>query len=648
MRHLFSGFLAIAIIAMVGVGLWQKNGGEFELPSIGEASLTKQAANIEKAATKAVDAEAAGEAELRRVADAVSGMFATSFGGFTEGAATDVKITIAGFPDAGLSIDELSLYGADADAIESVVNGGEWTELRIADRIDAKGIELFGLNEVVELFTMQMMGLGPAETEESYALAESQAEAIEEMEELTDGDLDLEMADEPSSDAPFTINEYKFAIDRLVIDGMTLYPLSGSAEDDGSPMAIVAKVADIYRASSYECSAVWNMVGQFDFETPEIAMDIEFSSGFSGATGWMRGDLENTVATDIAMEMTQHILFLGDDGITNSSQTVKANGWRDMKLATLLGYLADGALPPMTETDVLSLGVLNIEGQVDKSNGEIISTMDSLTLDLSSFHWLMPTAVGVEVDGLMYDVPVLLDSLLSTMSMGTGGLDEEEQALYDQVIAIVEEQGLTKPVVDLDLALSWNPEDGATAYDVDATLREGMRKVVDVDVVLPNYERISTAVMQEDGSQDWSAVEGLFEEDLAFGGFYLSLEDIGLLEDIFAMVPKFAALIPAEDNPQAGMIAAQSPEALRQMISGLMRAGATQVASEFPPAVGYVNAIADFVAEGGTLVVAVQPPAAPLKMDDIEALVSAPDATPDSIVEGLGVRVEQSGTDDEV
>ncbi|MEM9233748.1 MAG: hypothetical protein AAGA69_05860, partial [Pseudomonadota bacterium] len=105
MRHLYSAAVAAAIVVMVGVGLWQKNGGELGLG--GAVSLDAQAAAMEKAATRAVEAEPAGEAEMRRIADAISGMVTTSFGGFDGTTATDVRITLAGFPDAGLTIETL-------------------------------------------------------------------------------------------------------------------------------------------------------------------------------------------------------------------------------------------------------------------------------------------------------------------------------------------------------------------------------------------------------------------------------------------------------------------------------------------------------------------------------------------------------------
>ena len=88
------------------------------------------------------------------------------------------------------------------------------------------------------------------------------------------------------------------------------------------------------------------------------------------------------------------------------------------------------------------------------------------------------------------------------------------------------------------------------------------------------------------------------------------------------------------------MMRNSSPSELRGLASGLTRMSGMQVGSAFPPALEYVNGVADFILNGGTIGLSVEPeePLNAAAMETIEPLFAEPDA----LVDYLGVEFEYS------
>lgn len=657
MRQTFFALIVIAIIGAVGYYGFYKNG--FEMG--GAMSLDKQAAKIEKVVSTPLESTAASEADLRRMAELLSDKVTMTIGGYAEGKATDVKITLVKLPETGLSMAELTMYGTDLEAVEAAMSGNEWSELRIADRIEASGIEVFGVDTVVEGFMGKIMG----DIMASEPMMDDYADMIEE--DLSDmaGDLMDEEMSEMEADAsemagdviaetedmmaevaetetsvpalPFEISKYDFSASRMVVDGLTLYPLSGMGKDIEGPMGIVAKVSDLMRAYSYEQSAVWDMTIDIDYAAEEVfSMTLGIDMDFAGDTGLNRGDVENSVVLGMAMNMYQKIDPGYGDVIETTSETIiDAQGYKDIRLSSLLGYLADGQLPPTTETDVVSLGTWRIEGQSDKGNGELMSYIGVQEVDFSNFHWLIPASISAEVEDYNLHVEPFVNYMMTSAGMNPADLDEETKSMFDQGMTILQEQGLEKLTMDMSMAMSWDPESGSTGVDMDSDIHGGMQKVIDLDLILPTYAAMLEAQQNEMGFVEPSSLAPIFASSSAFSGLTITADDDGLLEALFATTIAVANSDLMADNPQAGMIANQTPEGLRQMAAGLMRAGATQVATQFPPAVDYINAVAGFIADGGVLTISAQP-TEPLGIMQFQTFG---DLGPQEMVDTLGLTV---------
>lgn len=654
MRKFLSIVLVLAVIGAAGYGFWYYKSGRLGL--LGIVSLEKSAEQLEAEALEAPASELATKADFEALADSLSGLATISYDGFGETGATGVTIAIAAYEDAGITIDELSLYGLDLAGIENALDGGDWDELRIADRVDAKGVESFGLELLAGTLVEQFMGEAPVEETPDMEIMLPEGVDIDTMDEalpeevMTDSmddtvdemaEMGADMGDvaEQGTPLPFTIKDYSFSADRMVMDGFTVYPMA--SHDLESPWGYAALFADFYRASAFDLTATWNMTGAFDMDIEGMSIVSDVKMDFIGEKGWHRGDLDLAVLSGMVTTMSQQ--FDPELEPLTSKTEVAYYGLAEFGLSGLLEHVAAGALPPTTETDILSLGKWYTEGQSEFANGQLISTTESSVVDLSSFHWLIPTHIGVDVEGLSYKVPALTEYLVTTMNMGGEGLAPEQQAMIDAGLQIVEDHDLSEPTIDLDLSLSWDPENGETAYDLDGLLRGEMAKLVDLDLVLPTYADLVAAPRDETtGMVDMEALGPIFAGNSALAYGELALEDFGLIEKLFSMVIDGAKLMPADQMPQASMIAAQTPEGLRQMISGYMRAAATQVSAQFPPAQGYILAFADFIAEGGTLRITVAP-AEPLTAAGMQALASDPNTTPQSMVDTIGLDITQEG-----
>ena len=129
-----------------------------------------------------------------------------------------------------------------------------------------------------------------------------------------------------------------------------------------------------------------------------------------------------------------------------------------------------------------------------------------------------------------------------------------------------------------------------------------------------------------------SAFEKLFEETFSITGGKIVLADQGGLDKMFGLASEFGKLDPDEFGP---MMANSTPEALRGMAVSGVGMAAIEAGREFPPAEKWIMSFSDWIKEGGTITV---------KLDPSEPLGAGmdekyPDPEPEEIMEILGITV---------
>jgi len=251
--------------------------------------------------------------------------------------------------------------------------------------------------------------------------------------------------------------------------------------------------------------------------------------------------------------------------------------WRDIDLSGLMGYGLKKEKPPLTAQGLIDLGTLKISGAETYIDGRLAAKAAESRIDAFEFTWLVPSKIRSTSTGAEYDF---------TAYVG----EEEEEA-----IAILKKHGLDSVKGEGALSWDWNAEKGDAAFKTDFKTTNLADFKTDFALSGLELERINALI--EAGDTNAIVKAG------AFKGFGLTLADKKLLDAMFDM----SAL-------QMGGSGAD----LRQSAPAIIRLSGAQAASLNPRIADYVEAVADFVAEGGSIEIAARPKA-PVPLAAIEA-----------------------------
>ncbi|MEZ5892537.1 MAG: hypothetical protein R3C58_05250 [Parvularculaceae bacterium] len=619
MRGILAAVLAV-VLAIAGVGAYfylKKSPEAVVVAALDEARI----ARLEALADKTPASARADETQLRALADALAGFASVEIGAIeseADGAvARDVVVRFGEEKAAGLSIGELRAWGA-GDAS------------RIADRLDMRGVSSFGLEALVEkqtkaytdLFTESLGGLGQ------------------------EGEAKVDFAAQ--------IGSYEVGADRFIVDELVIHPEEAAASDIGAPfMAMLAGAAAANRRVSLDASATYGFRFSMTMDQAAAASEISGAAPFLGVEGWRRGDNDFTVVRDLSftadtsMPETQVADEETGELYTTPAMNMAMGGGyglmtiEGVKVARLYEHLAKGALPPTTETDVMSLGVWRARDQTQTFGGRELASVKESFVDLRNFHWLVPTEIRTTATGGKYNMAALFDYVQESAA-GAGG-DSAELAQFEQLTAMLKEIGLDAIAYDGDMAVTWSPNDGATSSQINLSADNIGEWLQSADGALPDFAAVEQWIPTEGETFDGEAVMPEVVKALALHRASLVLTDKGGIDKGFALAVAMAKLAP-EDDASAAMLRNADPADLRVSSAAMIRLSAQQAAAAFPPAVGYMNAVADFLQKGGALRIEANPPA-PFTAALLESEAEAMQSDPSLIATLLGLTVVQEPAD---
>ncbi len=240
--------------------------------------------------------------------------------------------------------------------------------------------------------------------------------------------------------------------------------------------------------------------------------------------------------------------------------------WRAIDFSGLVAWGLKGEKPPVSETDLIDLGTMKATKMESYINGKRAATVGEANMTAGEFTWLAPSNIKVDSKNAVYDFTAYLPAT-------------EEEALK-----VLKDHGLDKVTGDGAASWVWNSNTGATDFSYVAK----MDKVVDLDMTLGfgNFKLKEIAAAMEEGDSDAVLSRG------AFKNFSLKIADEKALDAVFAL---------------AGLQMGSSGEELRASAPTMIRLSGGQVAQMNPRISEYVNAVADFVAKGGSLEIAAKP-----------------------------------------
>ncbi|MBB4658312.1 hypothetical protein [Parvularcula dongshanensis] len=274
----------------------------------------------------------------------------------------------------------------------------------------------------------------------------------------------------------------------------------------------------------------------------------------------------------------------------NARTTIASLRWDGMSVAGLLPYLAAGEEPPMDADDMIEVGGAELRDQKTYVNGKLATSAARTTISDIDFLGYMPQRFSAATEGVTTDYSVYFG---------------EEEA---ELLPVLKAQGLT--AVKSSSRVDY-------AYDADAdTIRftsEGEAK-----------DLFSSRLDARMSAFDHAAVLGGGEEALsavAIDGITLTLEDEALIGALFAVY---------------GAMEGRDPARLREGVAGTVTIAALQGQGVSPRVPDYADAVSQFVSEGGTLKISIDP-SSPVVLGTL----SDGAARPAQLIERLNLTVER-------
>ncbi len=366
-----------------------------------------------------------------------------------------------------------------------------------------------------------------------------------------------------------------------------------------------------------EAARFFNAVSLAGLYFKDIAISIEEGEGASIAmnapdlrfVGLADGKLGAIIANDLDYEVSQSAESLanlsqafGPQGamlmngplkqflaLENQRTTVAALAWRDIDFSGLLGWGLKGETPPVTERELINLGTLKATGMETFIEGRRLMAVDEATISSAEFTWLVPSKFRTDTKGAIYDF--------------TAYASETDEA----VLEVLKRHGLDHVKGDGYAEWKWNPDSGVGALEYIVNADSAANFSMGLGLSGLKLDEASEA-MANGENNPLAALA-------AFNNFSLKLEDKKALDAIFDL----SAL-------QMG----GSGEDLRQSAPAMIRLSGMQVAQLNPRISDYVEAVANFVAKGGTLEVSANP-TEPVSFSELESGDVTPQTLPDML-----------------
>lgn len=554
---------------------------------------------------------------------------ATSFEGLRIGFGTDQRF--------GLVFETAKLWGFDGNLLAARLNGERFDETGpLFARMEGTNVSYFGVVPAFNGFIEDMLA----------NFDEAELDGFE-----------------------FGLDEFEVKTERLAVSGLSLRPWELSLLppeiitdfDEDIPQEVVdfthfgQQGIAVLRAISVDKSVSLGSEVSLKFRQPGATVEGVFTvdmaatenvEGFDIGKSTTRGYASsNTTAYSDATTPGDVITMSGfPAGFTLAQQeTYEVSTVENMKLDTLMGYLARSELPEMQVRDLLSLGTWEVTDYVSKLNDKTILTADRGFFDGSEFEWVIPSSLSFGFEGATLNTGEVTDffftffeAFLNERSLEE--LDEEEMAQIEMVregvlkaVELMPEYGLDQIPFNASFDANWASNEGATDFKMRLDLDGFGRSEFDLGLNLPTYDALLAAYQAEDRD---TAFEETFQSAFAFLGGRWMEEDAGGYDKMLGFANAIGKEYP--DQGWGAMLGSMEPAQMRTYLGTMTRLAKPAAAEEFPPAADWIESVANYLESGGSIEIKSAPPA-PITSDLIDSYESEPE--PETIVEIFGLTV---------
>jgi hypothetical protein len=656
MRGMKAGVLALVLASgLAGCG---GAGGSAALNAVDTDPKAVEAL-VAKLETEAFKGTATAATDFAAVRDALPKEVTLGWDTLTFDAATastvltNVKLGLAEAPGVSINISELRLYDFDAELAKARLMGQRLSESApLAARIDAKGISLVGMAAMLN----QSMGFAPVVAEPPVAVT-PEAPAVP-PEGAPEG---WPVATEPEfefDDAMFatSFDKYDFSYGRVILNDVVLRPYAapttpptgGMADMYGAGSVFMQQIISVTRAFGIDTFAAYDMKADLSMTQMGQKISATFSADTTGTRGMRGGDMDAAFIRGMALAFdTNGSSFTGAPPM-NFSYAVDLVGIEDMRFDKLYTHIAAGTLPPRTETDVLSYGLITMQNQVVKVGDKDIMKVGESSLDARKFHWLIPTELKASASNAVIDFAAITQmsgEMAAQMQAERGDIFGEEtdpayapppMPDFAAIVAAMEKHGLARPNMNFNFGWNWNATSGDAKVDLGFGGENLMQMGFKYEGGFPDFKSASDLFPEDGGMVDTTAFSQLFDKRTTMKLINVNMADNGGLKKMFDfaadMGPIMAATDPSGFNPMEG----QTGESLRQMAGGMLTMlGAT------PDLAPFITPMANFIMQGGKLNMTFQP-SQPMTFSAFAQKMSGSMQAPGAALKELGLKVEHS------
>ncbi|MEL6661829.1 MAG: hypothetical protein AAFR33_02410 [Pseudomonadota bacterium] len=541
---------------------------------------------------------------------------------------SDVSLRLADTPDAALSASEMRLWDADFELMADYFAGKAFDRSgTVISRLEARDLSVDGLEALY----------GP--------LIEDMVASMEELQ----GDPDSPM---PPQD--LSIEGYSFTAGSMVIAGFDIHareepaPVDEKGDED---LTVLRELAAAARTLTVDAAAFSDVDLQMQLSQFGEVSTYDYTIDFTGYRGLDRGDIASldVIGAEGTFDLLMPdfaALIEAPDGPPKFSPltgeySLASQTLSDVRLSRLLQSVVEGELMPSSETDAISFGRWTMEEANYTLDGVPFIAMDRFEMDLTDSHWIFPETASLQIDGLIYDYGAFFEPFIADIPMEDPAWDGVPQQVFD----VLKRYDILGPEADIRANWNWSPEGGGIAFDFDQTTQGFGAFTMDFAGVVPAFSEWADKLPLDGSDLDEKTeaeLQSLFERGSVFEGASMVIRDTGGLDKYFSAIVEIAQVLP-EDQPQVAAFKNYDEATLRSMAGGFLLMGAGQANREIPGASAMAQAVADFIKEGGTLTLAMQPDT-PLTAKQIAAVDAQYDGDPPPrvIMETLGIRVEHT------
>lgn len=539
---------------------------------------------------------------------------------------SNFRLTSSDNADFGVVMEELVVSGFDQAFLQARMDGTNFSDTAVLfDYLQAKNTSLFGVEEYYG-------GLSDAYID---ALGDAAAELTE------DSDVFVEAfeAEKPSEQ----IEKLEFKIANMEVDDLLILPfeppaktINEAGEEVESDLAPLQNFFAMNRAIGAKSTMMSGLVFEMDMITEGQPADIRVTVEETTTTGWKGGDVAKSTSTGLAYEMTAP--FPQEDDVQLTADSFDFSGGvasyevTNMRLDEAYSWLVKGELPPASDTDVLSLGTWTASGEKYSMFGADFYSVSNYEIDMSEFHWLIPTKVDFKFNDMKYDFGALLEQVATLIPEGEG---DAEMAQALAMMDLFEPFGITAPVLDMNLSWRWDAEKGPGQLGMEFIMDGYGRLAMEMNASVADFATLHAAFSE--AAEGGPNPRELLTATSSLSNISIEMEDFGGVDKLMEMTIEFAKTQP--DDPNLAGLANFQPEGLKGMLTGMIALGAPQAAAEFPEVQAYSMALINYINDGGKLRVAIDPetPLDAATMAGLQALDG-----PSAMVEQLAFTVEHT------